>query len=296
MDKSAGFTVKPLSSACGAEMLGLDLRKTLPQQTIDEIRALWLDHIVLVFRDQKIDEDDQLRFAARFGQLGARKKPPERLRKRSDGVLQTNPNIMLVSNKRIDGKAVGSFGDGDMWFHIDSGYAEKPYKFTFLYGIELPSRGGNTLFSNGYKAYEDLPDDIKAKIRGRKALHIHEYERRAKVDISGDLGDSPHWFHPVVITHPETGRQSLFVDRLMTRRIEGLDPADSEATLEFLYDHAEQEKYVFAHEWRLGDFVMWDNRCSTHGRTWFPENEARMLRRCTIEGEPLFEALADYPL
>jgi taurine dioxygenase len=290
MDMPVGFTVKPLSPACGAEIIGLDLSRTLPRQTIDEIQKMWDDHIVLVFRDQDITEDEQLAFAGRFGELGARKKAPERLRARSEGIEQTNPRVMLVSNIRVDGKPVGSFGDGDMWFHIDSGYAERPYCYTFLYGVKLPSRGGNTRFANTCKAYDALPREMKDKLAGRKALHLHEYERRARVDISSrDLSDSPHWFHPVCISHPRTGRKALFVDRLMTRRIEGLDPADSEATLEFLYDHAEQEKFIFEHEWRVGDVVMWDNLASIHGRTWFPETEERLLRRCTVEGVPLHE-------
>jgi taurine dioxygenase len=290
MDMPVSFTVKPLSAACGAEIIGLDLSRNLPQQTIDEIRKVWNEYIVLVFRNQDITEDEQLAFAARFGALGARKTPPEQLKERSTGVLQTNPNVMLVSNMKVDGKPVGAFGDGDMWFHIDSGYAERPYRYTFLYGVKLPSRGGNTRFANMYRAYEALPQEMKDKLAGRKALHIHEYERRARVDIRNkDISQSPHWFHPVFVTHPETGRKSLFVDRLMTRRIEGLDPDDSEATLEFLYGHAEREDFIFEHEWLLGDVVAWDNLCSVHGRTWFPENEERLLRRCTIEGEPLFE-------
>jgi taurine dioxygenase len=290
MDMPVSFTVKPLSPACGAEIVGLDLSRNLPQQTIDEIRKVWNEYIVLVFRNQDITEDEQLAFAARFGPLGARKTPPEQLKGRSTGVLQTNPNVMLVSNMKVDGKPVGAFGDGDMWFHIDSGYAERPYRYTFLYGVKLPSWGGNTRFANMYKAYEALPREMKDKLAGLKALHIHEYERRARVDISSkDISQSPHWFHPVFVSHPDTGRKSLFVDRLMTRRIEGLDPDDSEATLEFLYDHAEQEEFIFEHEWQLGDVVAWDNLCSVHGRTWFPGDEERLLRRCTIEGEPLFE-------
>ena len=291
MDKPAGFEIRPLSPACGAEIVGLDISQTLPEQTIDDIRAAWAEHIVLVFRDQELTEPQQLGFAARFGALGERKQAPDALRHRTEGTEQTDSRVLLVSNKMVDGKPIGSFGDGDMWYHIDSGYSERPYKYTFLYGVELPSTGGNTLFSNTYAAYDALPADMKDKLAGRKALHIHQYERRARVDISGDISGSPHWFHPVFITHPETGRKALFVDRLMTRRIEGLDPDDSEETLDFLYDHIEKREFVYEHVWQLGDFVMWDNRCSVHGRTYFPKDEGRILRRCTIEGEPLFEEI-----
>lgn len=292
MDKPVGFEVRKLSPACGAEIVGLDLRETLPEQTIADIRAAWNEHVALVFRDQDLTEDDQLRFAARFGELGNRKKPPAELASRTEGVLQTDQRVMLVSNMKVDGQPVGSFGDGDMWYHIDSGYSERPYNYTFLYAVELPSTGGNTLFSNMHAAYDALPADWKERLRGRKALHIHQYERRKRVELTEDaIANSPHWFHPVFITHPESRRKALFVDRLMTQRIEGVSHEESEEILEFLYEHGEKRDFVYEHEWRLGDFVMWDNRSAIHARTWFPDNENRLLRRCTIEGEPVFEDL-----
>ena len=202
-------------------------------------------------------------------------------------MYQTDPHTLLVSNMKVDGKPIGAFGEGEMWFHIDSGYAEKPYKYTFLYGLKLPSWGGNTRFANMYRAYEELPEDIKRQIAGRRAMHVHEYKRAERVDTSADVSDAPHWYHPIVISHPETGRKSLFVDRLMTFRIEGMAHADSERLLNLLFDHSESPQFVYEHVWRLKDFVMWDNCCTTHGRTYFPENEERLLRRCTVEGEAL---------
>ena len=295
MKKPVSVKYKPLSPACGVEILGVNLREKLPQKTIDEIRALWNKYIVLIFRGQEITEEEQLRFAGRFGDLGKRKAPPKELKERTTGVLQNDQRVMLVSNKMLDGKPVGSFGDGDMWYHIDSGYSKNPYTYTFLYGVELPSKGGNTLFGNMYKAYESLSQELKDKLDGQKALHIHQYERRARVDISGDISGIPHWHHPVFVTHPETGKKSLFVDRLMTQRIEGVSYEESEAILEQLYTAGENDEFVYEHEWQLGDFVMWDNRCAIHGRTWFDPEEPRMLRRCTIEGGPLYEELSEYP-
>lgn len=279
--------VTPLSDVCGAEISGVDLSRPLDGPTVDAIVEAWRKHLVLVIRGQDVTLEQQLRFAGYFGELGERKQAPEPLRGRTEGVLQTDKHTLLVSNMKVDGKPVGAFGDGDMWYHIDSGYAERPYKYTFLYGLELPSKGGDTLFANTYLAYEELPQDLKDKIEGRMALHIHEYKRSEEVDISGDISGSPHWFHPVVIRHPETGRKALFVDRLMTRRIEGLEPEESERVLNQLFDHAENPKYVYAHVWKLKDLVMWDNRCLIHGRTWFAQDENRLLRRCTVEGGPL---------
>lgn len=289
MDTLTGLTVTPLSPVLGAEISGLDITKDPTPDVVEEIRGIWREHIVLVFRGQDLTLEQQLRFAANFGRLGERKRVSTAFKKSTEGLYQTDPYSLLVSNIKVDGKPIGAFGEGDMWFHIDSGYAERPYKYTFLYGLELPSTGGNTLFSNGYMAYEALSEDIKRKIAGRKALHIHEYKRSEKVDTSGDISGSPHWYHPVAVTHPETGRKALFVDRLMTSAIEGMDPTESEKLLNQLFDHAENPDFIFEHVWRLKDFVMWDNRCVTHGRSYFPKDENRLLRRCTIEGEPLFE-------
>jgi taurine dioxygenase len=176
-----------------------------------------------------------------------------------------------------------------MWFHIDSGYTQRPYKYTFLYGVTLPSTGGNTLFSNMYKAYEAVPERLKRLLAGKKALHVHEYKRNEKVDVNTDISKVPHWFHPVFITHPRTGRKSLFVDRLMTARIEGFSAAESDEILAELYEIGERSEHIYEHVWQLGDFIMWDNLATIHARTYFPKEEDRLLRRCAIEGEPVYE-------
>lgn len=286
-----GMKVTPLSAACGAEITGVDLTQELSPETVAAIRQAWNDHIVLVFRGQKITQEQQLRFASYFGSLGKRKNAmfPAELRHRTHGTQQTDPNVLLVSNIKENGQPIGAFGEGEMWFHIDSGYAEKPYNYTFLYALELPSTGGNTQFSNMYKAYDALPAELKQKLAGKKALHIHEYERSAKVEVKDDLSGSAHYFHPVFATHAETGRKSLFVDRLMTARIEGFSKEENEVLLEQLYEIGERPEFIYEHKWKLDDFVMWDNRCAIHARTWFPPEERRLLRRCAIEGAPIHE-------
>ena len=281
--------VTPLSGVAGAEIGGVDLSRELSPAVVEEIRRAWHQHIVLVFRGQDLTMEQQKRFAGYFGDLGERKRKNTALKKASEGLYQTDPHTLLVSNIKVDGKPIGAFGEGEMWFHIDSGYAEKPYKYTFLYGLKLPSWGGNTRFANMYRAYDALPEDIKRKIAGRRALHVHEYKRAERVDTSADVSDAPHWYHPVVISHPDTGRKSLFVDRLMTFRIEGMSHDESEALLQMLFDHSEKPEFVYEHVWHLKDFVMWDNCATAHGRTYFPENEERLLRRCTVEGVPLHE-------
>src|SRR5216684_1416003 len=229
MQDVVDIQVTPLSPACGAEIKGVDLTKPLSEEAVRAIRDAWGKHLVLVFRDQKISQDDQLRFASCFGDLGSRKKAPDTLRSRAEGIRQDHEKVLLVTNIKVDGQPIGAFGDGEFWFHIDSGYSPRPYKYTFLYALELPSRGGNTLFSNMYKAYEAVPPALKEALKGKKALHIHEYKRSEKADISGDISGVPHHRHPVFVTHPDTGRRTLFVDRLMTARIEGVDAEESDA-------------------------------------------------------------------
>ena len=205
-----------------------------------------------------------------------------------DVLVAMNP-AALVTNIKIDGEAIGAFGDGEFWFHIDSGYTARPYKYTFLFALELPSEGGNTLFSNMYKAYEAVPDELKRKLKGRRALHIHEYNRNRQASHAGDISLVPHHYHPVFTTHPDTGRKSLFVDRLMTTSLEGFSEDESAAILDRLYDIGERREFIYEHVWRPGDFLMWDNRCTIHARTDFPKNERRLLRRCAVEGGELYE-------
>lgn len=281
--------VAPLSAACGAEIKGVDLAEPLAAATVRAIRQAWNEHLVLVFRGQVVSQDDQLRFASYFGEPGDRRTAPEALRGRAEGVQQDNRKILLVSNIKVDGRPIGAFGEGEFWFHIDGGYTARPYRYTFLYALELPSTGGNTLFANMYKAYAAVPADLKRKLEGRKALHIHEYNRAKQAASSGDISGIPHHHHPLFITHPETGRKSLFVDRLMTTRIEGMSAEESAAILGQLYAIGERRDFIFEHVWQHNDFVMWDNRCTTHARTDFPRQERRLLRRCTVEGDLLYE-------
>jgi taurine dioxygenase len=281
--------VTPLSPALGAEISGVDLKQPLSSGEVAAIKDAWDKYLVLVFRDQQITQDDQLRFASYFGELGSRRKAPAKLASRAEGVLQDHEKVLLVSNIKIDGEAIGAFGDGEFWFHIDSGYTQRPYKYTFLFALELPSEGGHTLFSNMYKAYDAVPAELKRKLKGKRALHIHEYNRNRQASHAGDISSVPHCYHPVFTRHPDTRRKSLFVDRLMTTSIEGFSEEESAAILSQLYDIGERREFIYEHVWRLGDFLMWDNRCTIHARTDFPKDERRLLRRCAVEGGELKE-------
>ena len=196
---------------------------------------------------------------------------------------------MLVSNVRENGVPIGSLRDGEMWFHHDMSYTEAPYKGTMLYGIEIPSVGGNTLFANMYKAYDRLSEATKERIRGMRALHVYDFALRERVDVAGDISGYKHRIQPVAVTHPVTGRKALYVNPLITARIEDTPADESEKLLDELFEFARDDRLIYEHVWRPGDLLMWDNWCSCHARTDFSEAERRLLRRCTILGQPLYE-------
>ena len=268
-DTLTGLDIRPLSDALGAEIRGVDLSQPMDDVTAAEIRDAWHEHIVLLFRNQDISEDQQVTFAEKFGVVGTRSRPASR---RPEGA-DYNASIMLVSNIKENGEYIGSLPDGEMWFHHDMCYDPAPHKGTFLYAMELPSSGGNTLFANMYMAYDALDDDLKARIQGLTALQIYDFATR----------------EPVTVTHPITERRALYVNPLITARIEGVPERESRAMLDELFAFADNRDIVYEHEWRLGDVLMWDNWCSCHARTDFPAADRRMLRRCTIKGQQLFE-------
>ena len=152
---------------------------------------------------------------------------------------------MLVSNIRENGKPIGTLPDGEMMFHHDTIYKPKPHIGTLLYAIEVPSKGGNTKFNNLYKAYDALPDDIKERVKGRTANHIYDYVTIASANRKSQAGDlRENYTHPVCITHPRSGRKALYVDRLMTARIDGIPEQESEEILETMFDIAELPEHV----------------------------------------------------
>ena len=278
------LTLKPLSPACGVEVQGLDLRQALDAGTVAAVRKAFDDNIVLVFRQQELTESDQLRAAEIFGKVALRKRPVNGPGPGGD----FDTPFMLVTNIVENGKAIGAFGDGEMWFHHDTSYYPEPHRATLLYAMKLTSWGGETCFSNMYKAYEMIPRSLRDRLEGKKVLQMHDYKRRERIDVdSADLSKIRHHEQPIFVTHPATGKKALYVSRLMTARIEGFSRADSDAILEDLFDISEDPSIVYEHEWALGDLVIWDNWCSIHARKDFPREEPRLMRRLTIEGQAL---------
>jgi taurine dioxygenase len=278
------LSIAPLSRALGAEVKGLDLRQPLDPAAIQAINEAFDRHIVLVFRGQELSEQDQLRAAGYFGTVHIRRRPANA---RTPGGDYDTP-FMLVTNIVENGKAVGAFGDGEMWFHHDTSYYPEPHRATLLFSMRLPDAGGNTCFSNMYAAYDNIPRPLRDRLEGRKVLQVHDYKRRERIDLDKvDVGSLLHQEQPIFITHPATGRKSLYVSRLMSARIEGLSSAEGEAALEQLFDISEDPAIIYEHEWKLGDLVIWDNWCSIHARKDFPREEPRLMRRLTIEGRAM---------
>jgi taurine dioxygenase len=177
-----------------------------------------------------------------------------------------------------------------MHFHSDQCYNEKPANGTFLYAIEIPSEGGDTLFLNMYKAYETLPSALKERVDGKKALNAYLYDSttRETAEQKLDLSLHPHYTQPIVRTHPDTKRKALYVNRLMTWSVEDVDAGEGKALLNQIFAHIEQDQFIYAHKWRVGDLVLWDNRCTLHARTDFSDKERRLLRRVVISGDRVF--------
>ena len=282
------LTITPFDAPIGAEVTGVDLRNAFDKSIVDEIYQAWLDHLVLIFRGQSLSKDEQVAFANQFGDVGIRATPKDVQNEVANGY---DGSIMLVTNQRDEkGNYIGSLQDGEMWFHHDMSYRPEPHKATLLHALKLPSTGGNTKFANQYLAYENIPDDIKERIRGRKVLQAYNFTMLEKVDLEEGLDDIQHQWQPIFIKHPETGKTALYVSRLISAMIENLPREESDDILGQLIEIAEDRAIVYEHVWQPGDLAMWDNRCSTHARTDFPAEEARLLRRCTLEGAPMVGA------
>ena len=268
------FELIPIGESLGAEVRGLDLRQPIPADVAAELRAAWYKFNVLVLRGQEIDVDQQRRLVTCFGEI----QPP-----RSRPGLRVNPDIMYVANVQVDGE-MGDLPDGDMQFHADQCYYDIVAGGAVLYAIEVPSRGGNTMFASTNRAYETLSPELRARIEGREIEFVYDYRQSAYHRPTTTLENAPHAIHPAVIAHPATGKPHLFVNRLMANNIVGMPRAESEALLLQLFDHIERREFVYEHAWKPGDVVVWDNLATLHARTDFDPAERRLLRRVAIKG------------
>ena len=263
--------IEPLSGVIGAEVRGVDLRAVDAAGT-EALRRAWLAHHVLVVRGQDLTEEQLIAFGAGFGAI-------EKARRLSP--LATRPEIMVISNIRRNGEALGALPDGEMAWHFDRIHQKVPNKAGVLYAVEVPASGGETRFAGMCAAYDGLPERTRARLAGLTALNTFQYGQ-TRAEDKRLSADAPSAVHPVVRTIPETGRKALYVCRLMTDRILELPEAESRALLEELFQAVERPEYAYEHRWRPGDVLIWDNRCVAHARNDFDERERRLLKRVTV--------------
>jgi len=278
--RNARFDIQPLAPALGAELNGIDLARDLDDTSIGEIRAALLEHQVVFFRDQSLDVPGLKRFAARFGALTIHPMI------KTDGA---HPEVLRIVKEPSDRKNFG----GD--WHSDVTYLEQPALGSILYGAEIPPLGGDTLFASMYLAYEALSPTYQRMLEGLRAVHStsRSYSDAGKDQgYVGEAGSMPvkrqeHLVteHPIVRTHPETGRKALYVNEVFTTGIAGMSEGESRPILEFLFRHCTLPEFACRFRWSTGAVAFWDNRCTQHYALNDYHGQRREMHRVTIEGD-----------
>jgi taurine dioxygenase len=282
------FAIRPFDAALGAEVLGLDLSLPLDGDDVARLHRAHLMHHVLVFRDQHITPAQQVDFSRRFG--------PLQIHVLRQFQLPTQPEVLIVSNIRENGQPIG-LGDAGHFWHSDLSYKETPSLGSMLHAQELPGDGsGDTLFANQHTAWEQLPAHLRRAVEGAQAEHSYlaRYADLQKKNpwrpnlTQAQIDEVKPVVHPVVRTHPETGRKALFVSEHFTTRIVGLPDDESRALLAELFDHSTRPEHIYRHQWQPHDMVFWDNRSLMHLAAGCPDDQRRKLYRTTIEGDVPF--------
>ncbi|MDX1433689.1 MAG: TauD/TfdA family dioxygenase [Gammaproteobacteria bacterium] len=277
--------INRLEPALGAEVSGVDLSGELDDETFADIHQAFVDHSVLVFRGQALDPVAQLAFSNRFGL-------PER-HVISQFALPDHPDVFVVSNLTRDGKLRGAIRAGQFW-HSDCSYMERPTLASFLHALEVPSSGGDTMFTSMAAAHDALSESMRGLLAGLRAVHDYTYAYETYFSKFPDrppltaeqIARVPPVVHPVIRTHPESGRRALYVSPGFTRRIEDLEESESAALLAFLFTHATRPEFVYRHNWRAGDLVVWDNRATLHcAIADYDMREPRHMHRTSVQGD-----------
>lgn len=281
---SAEIAIRPASRAIGAEVVGWDLSQPADDTAIATFQHALADHCFLLFRDQKLTPEQQVSFSKQFGELEHHVL--------NDYVLQELPEIYVLSNIKNMGRSVGRAGAGQYW-HTDLSYMKTPSFGSLLYALEIPETGGDTMFSNMYKAYDVLSEPLKALFEDMHAVHDFAHTQRTYIATAGltkpasaeQLAKTPPVEQPLVRTHPDTGRKSLYVSPGMMTGIIGLAPHESQAIIKFLVEHTTRPEFVYRHQWRQGDLVFWDNWASMHcAINDYDPDDRRLMHRTTIKG------------
>lgn len=278
--------VIPSGAALGAEVRGVDLSKPLTDDAFTAIQQAWYDHIVLLFRGQKLSDGDLIRFSRHFGELDI---APASATDMAGAQEKSRPEIWIISNVLENGKPIGALGDKEAEWHTDMSYVAAPPMASVLYSLEIPKTGGDTSFANMYKALEALPVDLRAAVEGRSCNHDASTtsvgELRAGADAVVDVRAAPGAKHPAIRTHPATGGKALYLGRRLNGYIEGYSVEESERLLDRLWAHCAKPEFSWTHKWAVGDLLIWDNRCAIHRRDGFDGRERRVMHRTQIKGD-----------
>jgi taurine dioxygenase len=276
------ISVVATGRALGAEVGDVDLR-LLDDLQLEAFKHAWYQHQVLLVPGQTLSDQDLITFSRRFGDLDW--APVQETGRR---FVEGLPEIYIVSNVKVDGKPIGSLGAGEAVWHTDMSYLEVPPMASTLYALEVPAVGGNTSFCSMYAIYDALPAELKRQIAAMKIKHDGTYNSggylRQGVTPTDDPRTSPGAVHPLVCTHPDTGRKMLYLGRRRNAYLLGLELAESEALLDELWKYVERPEFCWEHVWRAGDLVMWDNRCTMHRRDPFDDTKRRVMHRTQIKG------------
>lgn len=279
----SGITVTPITKHIGADISGIDLTQPISDAQFKQIHDAWMQHQVLRFRGQNMSKEQLHNFSQLFGELD---KAP--INTTGKPWVEGFPDMTVMSNIKVDGKSIGSLGYGEAVWHTDMSYNDITPSGALLYGVEVTKSGGETGFLNMYHAYETLPADLKAAIEGKTIKH--DASRNSAGDLRAgfkavtDPREAPGAVHPIVVRHPVTGRKALFLGRRPYGYVMGMSLEDSEALLDRLWAHASKEDLAWFQKWKVGDLLIWDNRCVMHKRTAFDANERRLLFRTQIKG------------
>ncbi|HEX3864689.1 MAG TPA: TauD/TfdA family dioxygenase [Stellaceae bacterium] len=290
----AKLKIVPTGRAVGAEIRGVDLSQPVPADVAAALRNAWLDHLVLLFRDQYLDAAHYLDAARIFGDTvegGAR-----RYMKAAGMTLDEQfPELTILSNLDESGQPVrdnGGLGSYEVVWHSDNSYVEAPPAGSCLYSLEVPTHSGNTSFNNQYVAYETLPADLKQAITGKRSKQDASRNSagvlRPGLKVPERPDEVPGPMHPLVRVHPDSGRTALYLGRRRvypSQFIEGFDEAESEAILARLWEHATREELSWTHRWKAGDFLVWDNRCAMHYREEVDDTQRRVMFRTQFAGQ-----------
>ncbi len=285
--------VHPVSAGIGAEIRGLDLSQPLSDDDFLTMSHAWLDHQVLLFRKQCLTDPQMISFSRRFGDLDIAPVPGH-----GKAFVDGLPEMFVISNVVENGRLIGSLGDGECLWHTDMAYAPVPPKASCLYSLEVPNAGGDTGFLNMYTAYETLPDALRESVLGRTIKHDTKYTldgfdrgdgpslAEATANGTFDVARLPGTSHPIVRTHPETGRKALYIGRRQNTYIDGLSIADSEELLDALWAHTDGlGQNAWHHRWDVGDLLIWDNRCVMHRREAFSSSARRIMHRTQVRAD-----------